>query len=359
MKKLLFTTAVAFGFACALNAMDYETARDQAYYLTDKMAYELNLNDDQYNDAFEINLDYLLSLNDESDIDAAYLEYRNADLHYILYDWQWAAFIAADYFLHPVYWLSGGWYFPIFRHYAHGYFFFDRPGVFLTYRGAHGHAHYLTRSFYANRRPAWNGGLRGRSQSMVGHPNGSNGGRYGTPGAGRGNTSAQRNTGNRAGSNNTNRGGNSSVGANRGTVGSGRNSGTTSAGRNSSTMGNRSTSSVGNRNTSSMGSRNTSTVGNRSTSTNNNRSTGSTSIGRNSSVSSSQNSGMRSSSRSTVNSSNSRSTSSSGVGSRVGGTSTRSGGVGGSRASSGSSVRSSGGAARSSGAGSRGGGGRR
>ncbi|MCD8302736.1 MAG: hypothetical protein LUC44_06935 [Prevotellaceae bacterium] len=352
MKKLLFTTAVAFGFACALNAMDYETARDQAYYLTDKMAYELNLNDDQYNDAFEKNLDYLLALNDESDIDAAYLEYRNADLRYILYDWQWAAFIAADYFLHPVYWLSGGWYFPIFRYYAHGYFFFDRPGVFLTYRGAHGHAHYLTRSFYANRRPAWNGGLRGRSQSMVGHPNGSNGGRYGTPGAGRGNTSAQRNTGNRAGSNNTNRGSNSSVGANRGSNAGSRNTGTTTGNsRNQSTS--------NNRNTGTTAGRSTGTVGNRGTSTTGSRSTGSTSISRNSSVSSSQNSGMRSSSRSTVSSSNSRSTSSVGSGSRVGGTSTRSGGAGSSRASSGSSVRSSGGASRSSGGGSRGGGGRR
>ena len=39
------------------NAMDYETARERAYYLTDKMAYELNLNDQQYNDNGQLIMD--------------------------------------------------------------------------------------------------------------------------------------------------------------------------------------------------------------------------------------------------------------------------------------------------------------
>lgn len=56
MKKLLgLITALYFGLA-SLNAMSYEEARDRARFLTDKMAYELNLNDQQYNDAYEINL---------------------------------------------------------------------------------------------------------------------------------------------------------------------------------------------------------------------------------------------------------------------------------------------------------------
>ena len=54
MKKLLgLITALYFGLA-SLNAMSYEEARDRARFLTDKMAYELNLNDQQYNDAYEI-----------------------------------------------------------------------------------------------------------------------------------------------------------------------------------------------------------------------------------------------------------------------------------------------------------------
>ena len=98
MKKLLgLITALYFGLA-SLNAMSYEEARDRARFLTDKMAYELNLNDQQYNDAYEINLDYLMNIRTASDASSVYLEYRNADLRFILYDWQYALFQAATYF---------------------------------------------------------------------------------------------------------------------------------------------------------------------------------------------------------------------------------------------------------------------
>ena len=46
----------------AANAMSYKSARDQAFFLTDKMAYELYLSDDQYNAVFEINMDYIRCL---------------------------------------------------------------------------------------------------------------------------------------------------------------------------------------------------------------------------------------------------------------------------------------------------------
>ncbi len=186
MKRSILTIVALVAMAAQSWAIDYETAREQAYYLTDKMAYELNLNEQQNSDAYEINLDYLLSLNTENDIEAAYYDYRAADLRYILYDWQWDAYLAAEYFYHPVHWFNGGWYFPIYRHYAHGYFFYDRPGIFWDYRGAHGRAHYMHASYYCNRRPMWIGGFRGAGQHMTGHPNGSTRGRYGTAGGGRG-----------------------------------------------------------------------------------------------------------------------------------------------------------------------------
>ena len=73
MKKLLgLITALCFGLA-SLNAMSYEEARDRARFLTDKMAYELNLNDQQYNDAYEINLDYLMNIRTASDASSVYL----------------------------------------------------------------------------------------------------------------------------------------------------------------------------------------------------------------------------------------------------------------------------------------------
>lgn len=186
MKKMMFTLIAMLTIAVSANAMSYEQARNEALFLTDKMAYELNLNDQQYNDAYEINLDYLLSLNTEADLaDARYLTYRNDDLRHILYDWQWTAFAAVDYLFRPVWWLSGGWYFPVFRHYAHGYYFYHRPTIFWDYRGGHGRF-YFAHGFYHDRRPMWHGGLRGMHNTMIGHPNGPRGGRYGEPGGGRG-----------------------------------------------------------------------------------------------------------------------------------------------------------------------------
>lgn len=180
MIRRMMTMMVAILAWTGMNAMDYETARERAYYLTDKMAYELNLNDQQYNDAFEINLDYLLSINTEADLrNTAYLTYRNDDLRHILYDWQWAAFAAVDYLFTPLHWLNGGWHFPIFRYYAHDYYFYHRPRIFWDYRGGHGRL-YFSHGFYHDRRPLWHGGLRGEHRRMIGHPN--PGHRYGNPG---------------------------------------------------------------------------------------------------------------------------------------------------------------------------------
>ena len=57
MKKLLFTLIALFTIVMSSNAMSYEQARNQALFLTDKMAYELNLTEEQYEAAYEINLD--------------------------------------------------------------------------------------------------------------------------------------------------------------------------------------------------------------------------------------------------------------------------------------------------------------
>ena len=177
MKRYMMMMTMMFLAWTGMNAMDYETARERAYYLTDKMAYELNLNDRQYNDAYEINLDYFLSINTAADLaDPRYLNYRNSDLRHILYDWQWTAFAAVDYLFHPLRWLNGRWHFPIFTHYAHDYYFYRRPAVFLDYRGGHGRLHFA-HGYYASRRPIWNGGLRGANNHMVGHPN-PGGGRF-------------------------------------------------------------------------------------------------------------------------------------------------------------------------------------
>ena len=43
MKRLLIALTALLTFSVTTNAMSYEQARQQALFLTDKMAYELNL----------------------------------------------------------------------------------------------------------------------------------------------------------------------------------------------------------------------------------------------------------------------------------------------------------------------------
>ena len=67
MKRLLLSLLLAVAALLPAGAMSYEEARDRAWYLTDKMAYELNLTQEQYDRAYQINLDYLLSIQTASD----------------------------------------------------------------------------------------------------------------------------------------------------------------------------------------------------------------------------------------------------------------------------------------------------
>ena len=161
MKRYILTLVIALATVASASAMSYQRAREEALYLTDKMAYELNLNDQQYNDAYEINLDYFLSMETESDLYAEYLNYRLTDFRHILLNWQFDLLLGADYFVRPVIWSHGCWVFPIYRHYHRHVFYYDCPRVYHHYRGGHGHHHY-SNGFYAERRPRWDGGMRGR-----------------------------------------------------------------------------------------------------------------------------------------------------------------------------------------------------
>ena len=71
MKKVLFTLAMMLTTLTA-SAMSYKQAREQALFLTDKMAYELDLTEEQYEAAYEVNLDYLMSITTASDVYSDY-----------------------------------------------------------------------------------------------------------------------------------------------------------------------------------------------------------------------------------------------------------------------------------------------
>lgn len=91
MKKFIFALVMLFTMTVSASAMSYEEARNEALFLTDKMAYELNLTEDQYEAAYEINLDYLMRVNTVDDLYGTYWRYRNLDMSYILFDWQYRA----------------------------------------------------------------------------------------------------------------------------------------------------------------------------------------------------------------------------------------------------------------------------
>lgn len=152
MKRFISIMALLFTLTFTANAMSYEQAREQALFLTDKMAYELNLTDDQYEAAYEINLDYLMSVNTVDDLYGSYWRYRNLDMSYVLLDWQYRAFCDAAYFYRPLYFSGGYWRFGIYARYPHrDYFYFNRPAVYVNYCGGHSWRNNHGRSWYDGR----------------------------------------------------------------------------------------------------------------------------------------------------------------------------------------------------------------
>ena len=144
--------ALLLTVALSTMAMSYEQARDRALFLTDKMAYEQNLNDEQYEAAYEVNLDYLMSISTYDDLYGTYWTRRNMDLSYILFDWQYDAFCSAAYFYRPLIWTNGVWRFSIYARYPNRtYFYFGRPAFYATYYGGHSWHRNGGRSWYHGR----------------------------------------------------------------------------------------------------------------------------------------------------------------------------------------------------------------
>ena len=156
MKKMIIALVAMLTIAAGGHAMSYEQARNEALFLTDKMAYELNLTDAQYEAAYEINLDYLMGVTSYDDVFSTYWERRNLDMSYILLDWQWQAFCAATYFYRPLYWDGGYWHFAVYARYPHrDYFYFGRPAFYASYRGGHAWHYVGGNGWYYSRRASY------------------------------------------------------------------------------------------------------------------------------------------------------------------------------------------------------------
>ena len=59
---LLFAIGITAMSSMSMAAMSNSRVRKETRFLTDKMAYELNLNTQQYNDVYEINFDFIYSI---------------------------------------------------------------------------------------------------------------------------------------------------------------------------------------------------------------------------------------------------------------------------------------------------------
>ena len=135
MKKM-FTLAMMMVMTITANAMSYKAAKNEALFLSDKMAYELNLTDVQYDAVYEINLDYLMSVNGRNDAYGSAWNRRNTDLKYVLTAWQYEKFMDRTYFYRPLTWKNGKWTYGVYHHYSNKNLFYKgRPNAYANYKG--------------------------------------------------------------------------------------------------------------------------------------------------------------------------------------------------------------------------------
>ena len=147
MKKMM-TLALLMAMTITANAMSYTTAKSEALFLSDKMAYELELTPAQYEAVYEINLDYLLSIDNHADVFGSWWNRRNADLRYVLSAWQYDKYVSLAHFYRPVSWHRSGWRFAVYNRYDRDRFFNRHPSAHASYRGGNNRMAYR---FYADR----------------------------------------------------------------------------------------------------------------------------------------------------------------------------------------------------------------
>ena len=227
MKKI-FTLAMMMAMTITANAMSYTAAKNEALFLSDKMAYELNLTDAQYDAVYEINLDYLMSVNIQSseshpsllengrvamevgkangrnDAYGTWWNRRNTDLKYVLTAWQYEKFMELSYFYRPLTWKNGSWTFNVYSHYSNkSHFYKARPKAYVSYKGGNNKK---SDRFYADKKvnkpastPTAKNGHSNNGKNMAGNSNSK-----------KGNTTAKPNDNNRHIAQNTSKNGGSS-----------------------------------------------------------------------------------------------------------------------------------------------------
>lgn len=163
MKRIIVTFFAITAISVSMMAMSTSRIKDETRFLTDKMAYELGLSDDQYNDTYEINYDFIYNISnimdyvvigDEDALEQYYgfLDTRNDDLRWVLSDKQYRKFLKLEYFYRPVSTVGSSWGFRVYNIYPnHLTFYFGKPVRYNTYFGGHYRTNNNNVSYYCDR----------------------------------------------------------------------------------------------------------------------------------------------------------------------------------------------------------------
>lgn len=159
MMLLVSTSAVA-------QPMSYDAMRNNARFLTDRMAYTLGISSLAIiDDLYRINFDYIYGINDYLDDIALGYRYddylaicaeRDYALQMLLGNAIWSRLMGYDYFYRPVFFHNHRWHFGIYDYFDRGHWYYSAPRYYREYRGGH---------FFGRMQPNRGIGVRGPGMS--------------------------------------------------------------------------------------------------------------------------------------------------------------------------------------------------
>ena len=180
MKTLKTMIATIALMVCTLTAtaqpMSYAAMRNNARFLTDRMAYTLGLSSALLDDLYYINFDYICGVNDY--LDDVAMGYRYDDYMSVVYErdyalqrlltpGQWAILMTYDYFYRPISFVNRAWRFAIYAFDRRpNYFYYRTPRLYTSYRGGR---------FFHGMRPAPHRGHGGHRPGFRLEPHGGGG----------------------------------------------------------------------------------------------------------------------------------------------------------------------------------------
>lgn len=159
MMLLVSTSVVA-------QPMSYDAMRNNARFLTDRMAYTLGISSLAIiDDLYRINFDYIYGINDYLDDIALGYRYddylaicaeRDYALQMLLGNAIWSRLMGYDYFYRPVFFHNHRWHFGIYDYFDRGHWYYSAPRYYHEYRGGH---------FFGRMQPNRGIGVRGPGMS--------------------------------------------------------------------------------------------------------------------------------------------------------------------------------------------------